>query len=218
MALAMVKKPSKGRQKIEIAKIQKKNHLQVTFSKRRSGLFKKASELCTLCGANVVIIVFSPSGKVFSFGHPDVETIVDRFLTYNPLPEPNGLHLIEAHRNASVRELNMQLTQVLNQLEAEKKRGQILNQMRRASQNHCWWEAPINELSLPELEQLKVSMEELKKGVVRQGDNLLMEAVNPSPFNMINGSSTMVDQFEIARKPNEIHGNVHNFCYGQGFF
>ena len=114
----MVKKLSEGYQKIEITKIPKKNHLQVTFSKRRSGLFKKASELCTLCGANVAIIVFSPAGKIFSFGHPDVETIGNRFLTYNPLPEPNGLHLIEAHRNATVRELNMQLTQVLNQLEA----------------------------------------------------------------------------------------------------
>ena len=89
--------------------------------------------------------------------------------------------------------------------------------MRRASQNQCYWEAPINELSLPELEQLKVSMEELKKGVVRQGDNLLMEATNPSPFYMINGSSTMVDHFEIERKANEIHVNVHNFCYEQGF-
>ena len=214
----MVKKPSKGRQKIEITKISKKNHLQVTFSKRRSGLFKKASELCTLCGANVAIIVFSPAGKVFSFGHRDVESIIDHFFTCNPLPEPNGLHSIEAHMNESVRELNLQLTQVLNQLEAEKKRGEILSQMRRASQNQCWWEAPINELSLPELEQLKVSMEELKKVVVRQGDKLLMEAANPSPFYMINGSSTMVDHFEIERKPNEIHGNVHNFGYGQGFF
>ncbi|CBI25112.3 unnamed protein product, partial [Vitis vinifera] len=194
----MVKKPSKGRQKIEISKIPKKNHLQVTFSKRRSGLFKKASELCTLCGANVAIIVFSPAGKVFSFGHPDVESIVDRFFT--------------------VRELNLQLTQVLNQLEAEKKRGEILSQMRRASQTQCWWEAPINELSMPELEQLKVSMEELKKVVLSQGDKLLMEAANPSPFYMINGSSAMVDHFEIERKPSEIHGNVHNFGYGQGFF
>ena len=218
MPLAMVKKPCKGRQKIEITKIPKKNHLQVTFSKRRFGLFKKASELCTLCGANVAIIVFSPAGKVFSFGHSNVETIVDRFLTYNPLLVSNDLHLIEAHRNATIRELNLQLTQVLNQLAAEKKIGEILSQMRRASQNQCWWEAPINELSLPELEQLKVSMEELKKRVVRQGDKLLMEAANPSPFYMINGSSTLVDHFEIERKPNEIHGNVHNFCYEQGFF
>ena len=63
MALAMVKKPSKGHRKIEISKIPKKNHLQVTFSKHRSGLFKKASELCTLSGANVAIIVFSPIRK-----------------------------------------------------------------------------------------------------------------------------------------------------------
>ena len=73
-------------------------------------------------------------------------------------------------------------------------------------------------MRLPKLEQLKVSMEELKNVVVRLGDKLLMEAANPSPFYMINGSSTMVDHFEIERKPNEIHGNVHNFCYGQGFF
>ena len=135
MLLAMVKKQSKGGQKIEIEKIPKKNLLQVTFSKRRSGFFKKASELCTLCGANVAIIVFSSAGKVFSFGHQDVKTIVNRFFTCNPQPESNILHLIEAHRNASVRELNMQLTHVLNQLEVEKNRGEILSQMRRASQN-----------------------------------------------------------------------------------
>ena len=217
MLLAMVKKQSKGGQKIKIAKIPKKNCLQVTFSKRRFGLFKKASELCTLCGANVAIIVFSPAGKVFSFEHSDVKTIVDWFFMCNPLPEPNILHMINAHRNASVWELNMQLTQVLNQLEVEKNRGEILSQMRGASQNQCWWEAPINELSLLELEQLKVSMEELKKVVVRQGDKLLMEASNPSPFYMSNGSSTMVDHFEIERKPNEIHGNVHNFFYGHEF-
>ena len=60
-------------------------------------------------------------------------------------------------------------------------------------------------------------MEELKKVVVRQGDQLLMEATNPSPFYIINGSCTMVDHFEIERKPNEIHCNVHNLAYGQGF-
>lgn len=214
----MVKKPSKGRQKIEIAKIPKKNHLQVTFSKRRSGLFKKASELCTLCGANVAIIVFSPAGKVFSFGHPDVESIVDRFFTCNPLPEPSGLHLIEAHRNASVRELNLQLTQVQNQLEAEKKKGEILSQMRRASQSQFWWEAPISDLGLPELKELKLSMEELKKVVGRQLEKLLMEAAAPSPFFMMNDNSAMLDHFQIERKPSEMYGNVHNFGYGQGFF
>ncbi|XP_074361201.1 agamous-like MADS-box protein AGL61 [Apium graveolens] len=37
----MAKKFSIGRQKIKIAKIERKNHLQVTFSKRRSGLLRR---------------------------------------------------------------------------------------------------------------------------------------------------------------------------------
>lgn len=110
------------------------SNLQVTFSKRRSGLFKKASELCTLCGAEIAIIVFSPGKKVFSFGHPCVEALIERFVTRNPPPSSGTLQLIEAHRNANVRELNAQLTQVLNQLEMERKRGEELNKLRKASQ------------------------------------------------------------------------------------
>ena len=56
----MVKKQSIGRQKIEIKKIEKKRSLEVTFSKRRTGLFKKAGELCFLCSVEVAVIVFSP--------------------------------------------------------------------------------------------------------------------------------------------------------------
>ncbi|KAA8545734.1 hypothetical protein F0562_020815 [Nyssa sinensis] len=217
----MAKKASMGRQKIKMAKIEIKNHLQVTFSKRRSGLFKKASELCTLCGVEITIIVFSPAGKVFSFGHPNVESIIDRFLTRNPQPNSTMLHMVEAHRNASVRELNSQLTQLLNELEAEKKRGETLDHMRKASRNQCWWEAPIDELGLHELEQLKDSMEELKKNVNNQANKVLAEAANPLPFFTVNGTE-IIDPF--GRKPNQIHAagssnsHVHDFNYGQGFF
>ncbi|CAA0806760.1 Agamous-like MADS-box protein AGL62 [Striga hermonthica] len=164
-----------GRQKIKIEKIEVKNHLQVTFSKRRSGLFKKASELCTLCGVEIAIIVFSPAGKVFSFGHPNVESIVDRFLArgpaHGPSPVPGPFHLVEAHRNASVRELNMQLGQILNELEAERKRGEELDGMRKTGQSHYWWEGPIDKLGLDELEQLRDAMEELKRNVAGQEDD-----------------------------------------------
>ncbi|XP_070021223.1 agamous-like MADS-box protein AGL62 [Nicotiana sylvestris] len=160
----MAKKSSMGRQKIKISKIEVKNHLQVTFSKRRSGLFKKASELCILCGVEVAIVVFSPARKKISFGHPNVESIIDRFLSKNHNPISNSsLHLVDAHRNASVQELNLQLTQILSELEIEKKRGESLDQMRKTSQNQYWWEAPIMQLALHELEQLKDSMEDLKR-------------------------------------------------------
>ncbi|KAG8073461.1 hypothetical protein GUJ93_ZPchr0006g41634 [Zizania palustris] len=43
--------------------------LQVTFSKRRNGLLKKAFELSVLCDAEVALIVFSPRGKLYEFAN-----------------------------------------------------------------------------------------------------------------------------------------------------
>ena len=138
LSISPTMRKSRGRQKVEMVKMPNESNLQVTFSKRRSGLFKKASELCTLCGAEIAIIVFSPGKKVFSFGHPCVEALIERFVTRNPPPSSGTLQLIEAHRNANVRELNAQLTQVLNHLEMERKRGEELNKLRKANQvlNH----------------------------------------------------------------------------------
>ncbi|CAN8256422.1 unnamed protein product [Cochlearia groenlandica] len=56
-----------GRGKIEIKRIDNANSRQVTFSKRRAGLLKKAHELSVLCDAEVAVIVFSKSGKLFEF-------------------------------------------------------------------------------------------------------------------------------------------------------
>ncbi|XP_051126664.1 agamous-like MADS-box protein AGL62 [Andrographis paniculata] len=45
-----------GRRSISMEKIEKKSNLQVTFSKRRGGLFNKASELCTLTSAEAGVV------------------------------------------------------------------------------------------------------------------------------------------------------------------
>jgi len=56
-----------GRGKIEIKRIDNASSRQVTFSKRRTGLFKKAQELSILCDSEVAVIVFSNTGKLFEF-------------------------------------------------------------------------------------------------------------------------------------------------------
>lgn len=56
-----------GRGKIEIKKIENVNSRQVTFSKRRTGLLKKAKELAILCDADVGVIIFSSTGKLYEF-------------------------------------------------------------------------------------------------------------------------------------------------------
>lgn len=231
----MERRISKGRQKVAMVKMSNDSNLQVTFSKRRSGLFKKASELCTLCGADIAIIVFSPGRKVFSFGHPCVEAVVERFLTRNPPQNSGTMQLIEAHRNASVRELNMQLTQVTSQLEVEKKRGEELNRLRRASQEQCWWEGPVEEMELTQLEQLKASLEELKKNVSKQADRVLIQSSNPAPFfgagtsgssqagmNNNNNISNGVGGFGgnvMSSSSSLHHHHAYNLGYGgRGFF
>jgi hypothetical protein len=56
-----------AREKIKIKKIDNVTARQVTFSKRRRGLFKKAEELSVLCDAEVAVIIFSATGKLFEY-------------------------------------------------------------------------------------------------------------------------------------------------------
>ncbi|KAK4438018.1 Agamous-like MADS-box protein [Sesamum alatum] len=77
----MANKTSQGRKRIQIKKIENLSHRKVAFSKRRVGVFKKASELCLLIGAKIGIIVHSVGKCVFAWGHPTADSVVDRFLS-----------------------------------------------------------------------------------------------------------------------------------------
>jgi MADS-box transcription factor len=57
-----------GRGRVELKRIENKINRQVTFSKRRNGLLKKAHELSVLCDAEIAVIVFSSRGKLYHFG------------------------------------------------------------------------------------------------------------------------------------------------------
>ncbi|XVF27139.1 hypothetical protein REPUB_Repub14bG0080800 [Reevesia pubescens] len=70
---------SRGRQRIEIKKLEVESKRQVTFSKRRKGLFNKAKQLSTLCGAEVGILTFSKAGRVYATENMDA--VLDRFLS-----------------------------------------------------------------------------------------------------------------------------------------
>lgn len=56
-----------GRGRVQLKRIENKINRQVTFSKRRSGLLKKAHEISVLCDADVGLIVFSTKGKLFEY-------------------------------------------------------------------------------------------------------------------------------------------------------
>ncbi|KAE9589335.1 hypothetical protein Lal_00000102 [Lupinus albus] len=163
---------SKGRQKIEMKKMTNESNLQVTFSKRRTGLFKKASELCTLCGAEVALIVFSPSDKAFSYGHPNVNAVIDRYMMKPQPPNSVTTQLVEAQHRANERELNAHLSQINADMEIEKLCNDEMNRQMKEAQAQFWWASPIEEISnAAQLQQLKLALEELKKSVILQAQN-----------------------------------------------
>nr|QBN12698.1 SVP5 [Osmanthus fragrans] len=67
------------RQKIEIKKIDNLTARQVTFSKRRKGLLKKAQELSTLCDAEIALIIFSATGKLFDYSSSSMRKLIERY-------------------------------------------------------------------------------------------------------------------------------------------
>ncbi|XP_022740213.1 agamous-like MADS-box protein AGL61 isoform X2 [Durio zibethinus] len=131
--------------------IQAADAQQVAFSKRRSGLFRKASELCTLCAVETALVVYSPSGKAFSVGHPRK-------------PDFDAIRRAEAEQEATLNELNKKYHDLLEKLKAEKIRGEQLKQMRMESesQGQSLVDRPVNELNLKELLTLKSMMQEFK--------------------------------------------------------
>ncbi|KAJ6766499.1 AGAMOUS-LIKE MADS-BOX PROTEIN FUL-L [Salix purpurea] len=56
-----------GRGRVQLKRIENKINRQVTFSKRRTGLLKKAHEISVLCDADVALIVFSTRGKISEY-------------------------------------------------------------------------------------------------------------------------------------------------------
>ncbi|MED6130825.1 MADS-box transcription factor anr1, variant 3 [Stylosanthes scabra] len=68
-----------GRGKIVIRRIDNSTSRQVTFSKRRSGLLKKAKELSILCDAEVGVTIFSSTGKLYEYASTSMKSVIDRY-------------------------------------------------------------------------------------------------------------------------------------------
>ncbi|KAG8653624.1 MADS-box protein SOC1 isoform X2 [Manihot esculenta] len=67
------------RGKTQMRRIENATSRQVTFSKRRNGLLKKAFELSVLCDAEVALIIFSPRGKLYEFANSSMQETIERY-------------------------------------------------------------------------------------------------------------------------------------------
>ncbi|CAK8561302.1 unnamed protein product [Lathyrus sativus] len=161
------RKKTMGRKKIEIKKVQKETNKQVTFSKRRSGLFKKACELCVLSDVNLAIIVFSPADKLFCCGRPNTDAILNSYVKGTTEFEDQ-----KSTEDSSIcEEYNRDYEEALKMLEMEKKKLADIN-MARFRNRGGWWNASIDDMSSEELEQFMMSVFEFRKKLAEKEHNI----------------------------------------------
>ncbi|XP_062002563.1 agamous-like MADS-box protein AGL61 [Rosa rugosa] len=163
-------KKTKGRQKIPIKKIENANERQVTFCKRKSGVIKKASEMSTLTGAHVGLVIFSEAGKPYSFGSPSIESVAGRFLpelqNQNQISD-DARAVLEANRQARVDGILRIHNDLESKLKEDRDRAKELRKRERARTSKDqggpgWWEKPMEGLELAELKQMHSSYERLQ--------------------------------------------------------
>ncbi|XP_020552875.1 agamous-like MADS-box protein AGL1 [Sesamum indicum] len=147
-----------GRGKVELKRIENPTNRQVTFSKRRNGLLKKAFELSVLCDAEVALLIFSPSGKSFQFSSHDIHRTITRYK-------------IEVGITKSVDEQGMEVWR--NEIEELRRRVEALE----ARDKHLAGEN-LSGLGMKELKQLE---RQLRVGVERirsRKRRIVMEEIN----------------------------------------
>ncbi|GKV02322.1 hypothetical protein SLEP1_g14776 [Rubroshorea leprosula] len=123
------------RQKIEIKKIDNRAARQVTFSKRRRGLFKKAHELSTLCDAQIALIVFSTTGKLFEYSSSSTKETLERLNLHpdrpNRLAHPSLEQQMESSKIAKLSGEIADRTHELRQLRGEELQGLNIEELQQ---------------------------------------------------------------------------------------
>ncbi|KAF3626597.1 hypothetical protein CQW23_19695 [Capsicum baccatum] len=144
------------RTKVEIKRIEDKAKRHTTFTKRRQGLFKKAKELVKRCDAQAAVITFSLAGNIFAFGHPSVDSVVNR---YTAAPEQDE--------------------------EAEKKgEDGVVDEETKEDEETGMFEVPVKDMDMEELEKLNVAMEEMKKKVVDRINGIVSSSKNEEDLGL----------------------------------
>ncbi|XP_027348665.1 MADS-box protein AGL24-like [Abrus precatorius] len=123
------------RKRIQIKKIDNISSRQVTFSKRRKGLFKKAQELSTLCDADIALIVFSATSKLFEYASSSMHQVIerrDRHSASHRLDRPAIDQLqLESDSNDMLRQKVEDKNRELRQMNGEDLQGLTLQELQK---------------------------------------------------------------------------------------
>lgn len=174
-----------AREKIQIRKIDNATARQVTFSKRRRGLFKKAEELAVLCDADVAVIIFSSAGKLFEYASSSVKEILERHNLHaknlNKLDQPSlELQLVEDSNHTRLSREVADRTHQLRLMRGEELQGLSVEELQQLEKS---LEAGLNRVIEKKGEKINKEIKQLEakgKQLMEENERLRQEVENIS--------------------------------------
>ncbi|XP_057993971.1 agamous-like MADS-box protein AGL104 [Hevea brasiliensis] len=221
-----------GRVKLEIKKIENNTNRQVTFSKRRNGLIKKAYELSILCDIDIALIMFSPSGRLSHFSGK--KRIEDVFARYVNLPDQEREHAIyPEHSRHPDFQSKEYLLRTLQQLKSENdialqlanptainsdveelqhEVASLQQQLQIAEEQIRIYEPdPLKISSMGELESCEKNLVDTLTSVMQRKEYLLSNQIAYDPSSMQQGMATSFEDEVIGWMPDGGQSHTHIF-------
>ncbi|KAK7363078.1 hypothetical protein VNO77_05207 [Canavalia gladiata] len=167
------------RKRIQIKKIDNISSRQVTFSKRRKGLFKKAQELSTLCDADIALIVFSATSKLFEYASSSMQQVIERRDRHSAIHRLDRSALdqlqLESDSNDLLRKKAEDKNRELRQLNGEDLQGLTLQELQKLEE---LLKRGLTNVSKVKDEKVMQEISTLKrKGVELMEENLKLKQV-----------------------------------------
>lgn len=190
------------REKIQIKKIDNTTARQVTFSKRRRGLFKKAQELSILCDAEVALIIFSATGKLFDYSSSSMSGILERHNLHSKnlekLDQPSVELQIENSNYARLSKEVSEKSHQLRQMRGEELRG----------------------MNIEELQKLEKSLETGLSRVLETKSDKIMKEINTlhtkGMLLMEENERLRQQMADASREQRDFTGEMENIVFEEG--
>lgn len=184
-----------GRGRVQLRRIENKISRQVTFSKRRNGLMKKAAELSILCDAEVALIVFSNKDKLYEFASSSMTKILERYRKRSNLIQDIG----KDPQNSDI-----ELTHLKEEVDhLQRSRRHLLGE-------------DLHQLGATDLQHLEQQLEEALQKVTLTKEQLL-EGINKSLLRNFSELERQYprDHYSVPISGGLLHSTTENYPQGE---